>query len=885
MNQNPKSNGLLNLPFQNPFSFFVLLISFFLFSSQSTFAQYQKTQKAVNAKIDSYVNGYYESLPVDYASSTTKKYPLLIFIHGVGEIGDGTSQLSLVLRHGPPKLLNAGTFPASFTVGGENFSFIVISPQLTDNNYTASPTIINDIINYCKQKYRVDEQRIYLTGLSMGGTMTWRFGGNSKTNADKIAASLVVCGGISNSSTTISNIGNSKLPVWATVNSGDPVMSATTTTAAIAAINAFVPTPPKALLSVFPVSGHDAWTKTYDPNFKQDGLNVYEWMLSYKRGTSSQPVPPIANAGLSQTITLPANSVTLDGSKSAASSGTITSYAWSKVSGSTATITSPASVKTTVTDMVAGTYQFKLTVKDSNGNSASATVSVTVNAAGAVTPLQSNAGANQTITLPTNSVIVDGSGKSTYPSGSTFLWVKKDGPAGGTIASPASLKTAITGLNTAGDYQFQLRITDKNGNVSASSMHVIVNPAPASTDITTLKSNAGANQTITLPTNSVTVDGSAKSTYPTGSTFLWVKKNGPAGGTIASATSLKTAITGLNTAGDYQFQLRITDKNGNVSASSMHVIVNPAPGSVSLTVLHSDAGSDQIITLPVSKVYLDGTQSTGPEGCTHIWKQSGGPVMAKILYPYSIKTDVTGLTVAGTYKFQLVITDTKGDVATSTVTITVNAAAGSAPLHADAGSNQTITLPVSKVYLDGTQSTGPEGCTHIWDQAVGPVTAKILYPYSIKTDVTGLTIAGTYKFRLLITDAQGNAVSSYVTITVESAVSGRTMAGSDENIRQDQSLQVVGPDISSASAELEVKVNPNPVQSDMTIRINGKPKGKTSVTIYSLSGQILLQQEFVKDASGAVSKTFNISKLAPGTYIGQIIVDNKYKKTIKILKQ
>ncbi|HRO48416.1 T9SS type A sorting domain-containing protein, partial [Agriterribacter sp.] len=189
--------------------------------------------------------------------------------------------------------------------------------------------------------------------------------------------------------------------------------------------------------------------------------------------------------------------------------------------------------------------------------------------------------------------------------------------------------------------------------------------------------------------------------------------------------------------------------------------------------------------------------------------------------------------------------------------ITVNPAPGST-LYAEAGSNQTITLPVSKVHLDGSQSTEPAGSTRLWKQVVGPVTAKIQYPSSITTDVTGLTVAGTYKFGLFITDAKGNVVSSYVTITVKSAISGRTMAGSDVNSVQDQSLQLAVPDISSVSTELEVKVNPNPVQSDMTIWINGKPKGKTSVTIYNLSGQVLLQQEFVKDASGVVSKTFNV---------------------------
>ena len=150
MNQNQKGSILLNVP-ARVFFFFSIFLFPLLFNSQALFAQYQKTQKAVTAKIDSYVNGYYESLPVDYTSNTTKKYPLLIFVHGVGELGNGTSQLSLVLKNGPPKLLNEGKFPSSFTVGNKNYSFIVISPQFISSNYTEAPTIINDIINYCKQ--------------------------------------------------------------------------------------------------------------------------------------------------------------------------------------------------------------------------------------------------------------------------------------------------------------------------------------------------------------------------------------------------------------------------------------------------------------------------------------------------------------------------------------------------------------------------------------------------------------------------------------------------------------------------------------------------------------------------------------------------------------
>src|SRR5690349_13912350 len=75
--------------------------------------------------INSNVAGYYETLPARYAL-TTKKYPLIIFIHGIGELGTGLSRLNCC---GLPYHAKTGTFPAKFLVNGVYFSYIVISPQ------------------------------------------------------------------------------------------------------------------------------------------------------------------------------------------------------------------------------------------------------------------------------------------------------------------------------------------------------------------------------------------------------------------------------------------------------------------------------------------------------------------------------------------------------------------------------------------------------------------------------------------------------------------------------------------------------------------------------------------------------------------------------------
>ncbi len=119
--------------------------------------------------------------------------------------------------------------------------------------------------------------------------------------------------------------------------------------------------------------------------------------------------PPTANAGADQTITLPKDSALLDGSKSTDADGTITTYKWIKIAGPTSSnIIAPNLSKTLVKSLVAGVYQFELTVTDNGGLSAKDTVKIMADAPGNQPPVAC-AGADQTITLPANSATLDGS--------------------------------------------------------------------------------------------------------------------------------------------------------------------------------------------------------------------------------------------------------------------------------------------------------------------------------------------------------------------------------------------------------------------------------------------------------------------------------------------
>ena len=243
-------------------------------------------------------NGFYEYLPIGYDPAALKKYPLIVFCHGIGELGNGTTQLAAILDNGLAQQLdnqvnhnNTQHFPTSFTVNGNSFSFIVILPQF--NTWPAASDIDN-IINYAIANYNVDIGRVYLTGLSMGGGVTWAYAGGASTYANRLAAILPVSGAATLGAGSAQIIASANLPVFATHNSQDPTVPPEYTIDNVNFINNSNPPPnPLAVDVIFPVSSpqHDAWTKTYDPTQQLiNGLNVYQWMLQYSRFNVTLPV-------------------------------------------------------------------------------------------------------------------------------------------------------------------------------------------------------------------------------------------------------------------------------------------------------------------------------------------------------------------------------------------------------------------------------------------------------------------------------------------------------------------------------------------------------------------------------------------------------------------
>jgi len=187
--------------------------------------------------------------------------------------------------------------------------------------------------------------------------------------------------------------------------------------------------------------------------------------------------PPVANAGPDQVISLPIDSVLLDGRSSSDSDGRISNYLWSKISGPVSSnIIKPSDSITKVKSLIAGTYLFELRVTDNGGLSVKDTVQILVNAgAPANHPPIANAGADQTITLPTNAVNLDGGG-STDPENNitSYSWTKISGPTSSTIVNTNATQTQLTNL-VEGIYLFELKVIDAGGLFSKDTMQIFVN--------------------------------------------------------------------------------------------------------------------------------------------------------------------------------------------------------------------------------------------------------------------------------------------------------------------------------------------------------------------------------------------------------------------------
>jgi len=251
--------------------------------------------------------GYYEYLPPSYGPGV--KAPLLIFLHGFGESGNGGSEL-------PNLISNSGiTFYISTNGWPANRPFVVLSPQhnsidspaypypcpdpsvdqvagscvmklqhryhnpLPAGSPCTAPSEVQAFLNYALTHYDVDPTRVYLTGLSCGGYGVWE--SLAEFGAGRIAAAVPISGE-GRPAQQAAGCAMASVPIWAFTGDADDVVNPAGTIDTVGELQR-CPAPPRkdVRLTVYPAVGHDAWDHAYSGSQGQD---IYSWMLGFTTG-------------------------------------------------------------------------------------------------------------------------------------------------------------------------------------------------------------------------------------------------------------------------------------------------------------------------------------------------------------------------------------------------------------------------------------------------------------------------------------------------------------------------------------------------------------------------------------------------------------------------
>jgi pimeloyl-ACP methyl ester carboxylesterase len=203
--------------------------------------------------------GYLEYLPVNYCVDCLKPFPMIVFLHGAGGVGDGTyaglTDPVAALREGLTRYIEIDMdLPA-----------VVISPQALGSWNVDQ---LNGFIKFLVQEYNVDPQRIYITGISMGGQGAWEY---ASTYPDQIAAVVPLCGSVG----SLNNYSElADRAVWAFHNNMDPTVSVSYTYANIDGLRKAGGHP---LMSIFRSDDHSCAYEAYH----YPGL--WDWMFSQNR--------------------------------------------------------------------------------------------------------------------------------------------------------------------------------------------------------------------------------------------------------------------------------------------------------------------------------------------------------------------------------------------------------------------------------------------------------------------------------------------------------------------------------------------------------------------------------------------------------------------------
>lgn len=862
------------------------------------------------------INGWntYVHLPASYNSSTAS-YPTIIFFPGLGEIGTNPARL---ISNGPGAYISQG-WNGNVNIDGTTVEFIVISiqPPAAYPNEIA----INDKIQRIKAAYRVDNNRLYLTGLSHGGWCSTTFVtgdayGGPYNYANQVAAVVEVQGVVPDDNGPYPNLFDNFANSGGRLLGLEQIYDNRGMPTRVNRMNATKPNSAIYVQTNFGGGGHCCWNQFYGgggvqpANFILDGRseNIYQWMARQSRnGNTVNPpanVAPVANAGADINITLPTATATLNGSATDAD-GTISSYQWTKISGpSGGTIANPTAAQTTLSALTEGTYQYQLQVKDNAGATATDQVQVTVNAAVNLSPAVN----------PANTL-----------NGLDYKYYEGSWSVLPNFASLTPVKTGIVN-------NFDLSIANRTDQFGVEFTGYISVPADG------------------IYTFYTTSDDGSK---------LWIDNRVVVDNDGLHGAIEKSGSIGLK-AGKHYLRAQFFEQAGNqvfavgyesagmikqlIPASALYREAAIVPANVAPV---ANAGTNQSIITNSTILNGSGTDSDG-NIVRYEWTQISGPSIVIISNTAVANATVNGL-ANGVYVFQLVVTDNAGATGTATVQVSVdipadppgsgssgrsinvnifgglNAISDSKWNNWNITSNRTSNLFLFEDRSSSTVTASLSGDIMLVDNGDGYATSSTLPPAPVlrynaaATSQRDLILKGllpgqyydlefyasrknTGNKTLVTIDNKvdtintDNNVYDYAQFSEVKAneagvisinisrigiwnyLSGFRITEKSEvmasksatNAKQEMEAKVYRGETLVESFSNSVSVSPNPFTGFFKVQLNEKSAGEYILRLSSQAGQTVYNKRILKQSSPLI-ETINVSNLNSGVYILQII--------------
>jgi hypothetical protein len=287
-------------------------------------------------------------------------------------------------------------------------------------------------------------------------------------------------------------------------------------------------------------------------------------------------------------------------------------------------------------------------------------------------------------------------------------------------------------------------------------------------------------------------------------------------------------------------------------------------------------------------VYVSASGSFDPDGsiASYTWSKISGPAYGTVASPTSWGTYMTNL-VQGTYTFRLTVTDNKGAKAYDDVVVavygsstTASSTSNLAPVARVGFTYTTVQLPANSVYVNGAGSSDPDGSiiAFSWQKISGPTSAYIAAPNNSATIIKNLG-AGTYVFRLIVKDNMNATSYKDVKVVVTSSTT-TSQAMIDADVTESPVVKSSDP----RAPKEGIHLFPNPVSSNLTVQVNTKTVGASTITIFDVSGKMVRKQSFEK-AQGLNQQQLNVSDLTSGIYHLEVVVDGKTRMVSKFMKQ